>query len=122
MQLMAQAVPTATRLPCVLDLPYGWGVSSAETIRGIATFSLGVSGTDDVTVWFTPSCPVLVAGDEQIPVEGGCVTYRANVDDPSVPSFRTNGDLTFIARTFVIGAVAEDGGRVLCGALAPPCP
>jgi tRNA A-37 threonylcarbamoyl transferase component Bud32/membrane-associated phospholipid phosphatase len=121
MQLMAQAVPTATRLPCVLDLPYGWGVSSAETIRGTVTFSVGVGG-NDATVWFTPSCPVLVAGDEQIPVEGGCVTYRAYVDDPSVPSFRTNGDLTFIARTFVIGAVAEDDGRVLCGALAPPCP
>ncbi len=34
MQLMAQAVPTATRLPCVADLPLGWSVGGRRDDPG----------------------------------------------------------------------------------------
>ena len=122
MQLMAQAVPTATRLPCVSTLHYGWGATSAETIRGRAIFWMGVGGGEAVTVTLTDSCPAQVAGTEQIPIDGGCVTYRSTITDPGVPSFAPDGGLSFTSRTDLIAAVAADDDRVLCGALAPPCP
>jgi hypothetical protein len=122
MQLMAQAVPGATSLPCVSDLPYGWGVSSAETVKGHAAFALGIAGgAETVTVTLTDSCPPPVAGSEQIPVDGGCVTYRSVIDEPTMPSFAQGGGLSFTPREELIAAVAEDD-QVLCGALAPPCP
>ncbi|MGZ8602789.1 MAG: phosphatase PAP2 family protein [Actinomycetota bacterium] len=122
MQLMAQAVPTATRLPCVSSLPYGWGVGSAETVGGQANFTVGVGdGFDPVTVSLTESCPAPVAGTEQIPIEGGCVTYRSTVTGPYVASFAPNGGLAFTPRADLVAAVASDDDQVLCGALAPAC-
>jgi membrane-associated phospholipid phosphatase/tRNA A-37 threonylcarbamoyl transferase component Bud32 len=123
MQLMAQAVPSATRLPCVSALPYGWGVGTAETVRGQANFALGVGGSGEpVTVTLTASCPAPVAGTEQIPIDGGCVTYRSTVAGPNVPSFEPDGGLSFTPRADLIAAVDADDGQVLCGALTPPCP
>ena len=123
MRLMAQALPTATRLPCVSTLPYGWGVGSAETVAGQATFTVGVSdGFDPVTVSLTTFCPDPVAGTEQIPIDGGCVTYRSTVTGPFVASFAPNGGLEFKSRADLVAAVAAEDDQVLCGALAPPCP
>ncbi|MGZ8476337.1 MAG: hypothetical protein ACXWWQ_09005, partial [Candidatus Limnocylindria bacterium] len=125
MQLMAQAVPSATRLPCVTDdLPVGWSVGSAETVRGTATFEVGVNGgsSSPVTVTFTATCPAPVEGTGQIAVDGGCVTYRSAVDDPDVPSFAAGDGLAFMPRGDLVAAVAEDDDQILCGALAPPCP
>ena len=122
MQLMAQAVPTATRIPCVSTLPYGWGIGTAEVIQGRASFSVGIQGTPAVTVTLTDSCPDPVEGTDQIPIGGGCVTYRSVIDDTAVPSFGPDGGLAFMARTDLIDAVAAADDRVLCGALAPPCP
>jgi tRNA A-37 threonylcarbamoyl transferase component Bud32/membrane-associated phospholipid phosphatase len=123
MQLMAQAVPTATRLPCVSALPYGWGVSSAETVRGKATFAVGVSGSGEpVTVTLTASCPAPIDGTQQIPIDGGCVTYRSTITSQDAPSFAPGAGLSFTSRVDVIAAVEADDDQVLCGALAPPCP
>ncbi|HEY8116585.1 MAG TPA: RIO1 family regulatory kinase/ATPase, partial [Actinomycetota bacterium] len=60
MQLMAQAVPTATKLPCIEDLPLGWGTEGATVARDRATFSVGI-GSDllsPVVVTLTETCPV----------------------------------------------------------------
>ncbi len=124
MQLMAQAVTSATRLPCVSNLPLGWSVSSAETIRGQATFEVGVGDGSSlpITVSFTGSCPAPVAGTERIPVDGGCVTYRSTVGDPGVPSFTPQGGLSFTPRQELVATVATQDDQVLCGVLAPPCP
>ena len=123
MQLMAQAVPSATTLPCVSALPYGWGVDTAETVRGQANFALGVGGSGvPVTVTLTEACPAPVPGTDQIPIDGGCVTYRSTVTDVDVPSFAPAGGLSFTPRADLIAAVAADDDQVLCGALAPPCP
>ena len=124
MTLMAQAVPSATRLPCVADLPIGWGVGSAETIQGKAVFVVGVNGGVDspVTVTLLETCPARVDGTDQIKVSGGCVTYRASVEDTGVPSFTTNGGLWFTPRSDLIEAVALEDDQVLCGAGVPPCP
>jgi len=123
MQLMAQAVPSATRLPCVEALPIGWGVSTAETVKDKAIFAVGVGGSGDtVTVTLTASCPEAIAGTQQIPIEGGCVTYHSAVPDADVPSFESGGGLSFTSRTDLIDAVEAQDDQVLCGALAPPCP
>ena len=116
MQLMAQAVPSATKLPCVSALPYGWGVAptTAETVRGRANFALGVGGAE--------SCPAPVAGTQQISIDGGCVTYRSTVGEPDAPSFAPDDGLFFTPRDDLIAAVAADDDQVLCGALAPACP
>jgi hypothetical protein len=74
-------------------------------------------------VTLTGSCPAApVADTEQIPVDGGCVTYRSTIADPTVPSFGPKGGLAFTPRTDLIAAVAADNEQVLCGALATPCP
>ena len=123
MQLMAQAVPSATRLPCVTSLPYGWGVGGAETVRGQATFTLGISGgSEPVTVTLTEACPTPVEGTEEMPIDGGCVTYRSTVTVPVMPSFAPGGGLSFTPRDDLVTAVAAEDDQVLCGALAPPCP
>jgi membrane-associated phospholipid phosphatase len=124
MQLMAQAVPSATELPCVSHLPVGWGVGDAETIRGKATFVVGVGdgSSHPVTVVLTASCPAPVEGTRQIPVDGGCVTYTPTSTAPGVPSFAAFGGLSFTWRGDLIEAVDADDDQVLCGALAPPCP
>ena len=124
MQLMAQAVPSATRLPCVADLPVGWSVGTSETVQGRANFEVGVSGgsSEPVTVVLTESCPAPVEGTQQIPIEGGCVTYTPTIVGRNVPSFEPGGGLSFMSRTDLIAAVATGDDQVLCGALAPPCP
>jgi tRNA A-37 threonylcarbamoyl transferase component Bud32 len=124
MQLMAQAVPSATMLPCVTDLPVGWSVGTAETVRGTATFVVGVDGGSSmpVTVTLTESCPATVEGTYQIPVEGGCVTYARALIAPGVPTFEPGGGLSFIAREDLVAAVEAEEDQVLCGALAPACP
>jgi hypothetical protein len=124
MQLMAQAVPTATKLPCIASLPVGWSVDTAETIRGKANFSVGVGGgsSDPVTVTLTESCPAPVEGTRQIPIEGGCVTYRSAIKDADVPSFAPAAGLSFTPRAELVAAVEAQDDQVLCGALVPPCP
>src|SRR5207248_2824170 len=58
MKLMAQAVPSATKLPCVATLPVGWSVGASETVQGKATFAVGVGdgSSEPVTVTLTGSC------------------------------------------------------------------
>ena len=68
MQLMAQAVPTATELPCIEELPLGWGTEQASVIRDRASFTVGI-GSDLVN-------PVHRDAGRDLP--GGCVPS----DDP----------------------------------------
>jgi tRNA A-37 threonylcarbamoyl transferase component Bud32 len=77
MQLMAQAVPSATKLPCVSTaadnhVPVGWSVGEAETIRGRATFVVGVGdgSAEPVTVILTGSCPGADPRDDAVRVRG----------------------------------------------------
>jgi hypothetical protein len=125
MQLMAQAVPSATQLPCVDSLPLGWGVGGTEIVRDQARFTVGLSSGsgEDVTVTLTVACPAPAAGTDQIPVEGGCVTYTSTIADADadVPSFEPGGGLSFVPREDLVQVVAEHDGQVLCGADAPPC-
>jgi hypothetical protein len=124
LQLMAQAVPSAARVPCVDELPAVWGVSGAETVSGTARFSLGAAdgGSELVFVTFTPTCPPPAADTQLIEVDGGCVAYRTSLKDPSVPSFGPGGGLVFVDRSNLVAGVEQRYDEVLCGAGAPPCP
>jgi hypothetical protein len=124
MQLMAQAVPTATTLPCIGDLPLGWGTDQATVARDRASFTVGI-GSDlasPVTVTLTETCPS-DAALKVMPIEGGCVTYQVppGTEAGTVPSFDEGGGLSFIDRRELVAAVERDEDLVLCGADAPPC-
>jgi hypothetical protein len=124
MQLMAQAVPTATQLPCVDDLPLGWGTEMATVVRDKASFVVGI-GSDmlsPVSVTLTQTCPPNTAL-KVIPVEGGCVTYELppGTEPGSVPSFDEGGGLRLMDRSELVAAVAQSEDLILCGADAPLC-
>jgi hypothetical protein len=99
-------------------------VGTAETVRGKAIFEVGVDGGSNlpVTVTLTATCPAPIEGTEPITIDGGCVTVERTLDDPDVPSFETDGGLSFTPREDLVAAVDAEDDQVLCGALAPPCP
>jgi membrane-associated phospholipid phosphatase/tRNA A-37 threonylcarbamoyl transferase component Bud32 len=137
MILMAQAVPSATRLPCIRLLPLGWSLSGATIVRDRATFELLVIGGSGghgsvqlqlgnaptsaaVQVTLTPACPP--TGDEPsvrvLEVEGGCIVYRSSLPagvEP-VPSFDPDGGLSFVPRSQLVAFVDRDEDLILCGA------
>jgi hypothetical protein len=124
MQLMAQAVPTATKLPCIVDLPLGWGTEQASVVQDRASFTVGI-GSDlvsPVIVTLSETCAADPAV-QAIPVDGGCVTYEVppGTEPGSVPSFDAGGGLSLMDRSELVAAVEQDEDLVLCGALAPPC-
>jgi tRNA A-37 threonylcarbamoyl transferase component Bud32/membrane-associated phospholipid phosphatase len=125
MQLMAQAVPTATRVPCVESVPFGWSVDTSTIVRDKAIFVVTTTeSTGMVTVTFTADCPASPPESARVlPVEGGCATYEANVPagTPTLPSFDPGGGLSFTDRQEIVDTVQRDIGQVLCGAGAPPC-
>jgi hypothetical protein len=138
MQLMAQAVPTAERLPCVRSLPVGWTIESARVVRGRATFILAyelglgqppgpgeLALLNPVSVSLTTNCPS-TQGDttlQVLPVDGGCVAYRTSIPEGQgeIPSFDTDGGLSFVERADLVAFVEQEEGLTLCGAGAPPC-
>jgi tRNA A-37 threonylcarbamoyl transferase component Bud32 len=130
MQLMAQAVPTATSLPCVYAdaLPLGWSTTDAAIVDGKATFGVGTDGgsSNVITVTLTETCPQespTTGRTTILEVEGGCVVYATAIPDgtPAVPTFEPGGGLGFVARSELVSTVERDIGQVLCGADAPPC-
>lgn len=65
--LMAQAVPTASWVPCLEGMPLGWHFSSMDVDRGSARFWLDSDrdGLHAIEVRLTGSCPT--AGATEIP-------------------------------------------------------
>jgi hypothetical protein len=122
----AQAVPTATKLPCVSNLPIGWGTPVAQAVNDKAWFQVGIgdSGTvSPIVITLTATCPPPVRGVKQIPVEGGCITITGSPEGNQigVPSFTPNGGLTTIDRSSIVALVDQQADETLCGADAPPC-
>jgi tRNA A-37 threonylcarbamoyl transferase component Bud32 len=136
MQLMAQSVPSATRLPCIRSLPVGWVVESTFVANGRATFTLAfdvglgqppgpgeLALLTPVTVSLTTACPPPGPDTRVLRVDGGCVTYQTSIPagDGAVPSFETDGGLSFVERTDLVALVDQEEGLALCGSGAPPC-
>jgi hypothetical protein len=152
MILMAQAVPSATSVPCIASLPAGWKQGGVRIERGHAIFWLDSdrAGTDAVAVTLRPrgECHVTTADEvpsdepgmrrferpDQLPPHlratrsylfpGGCVTYRFDFDSAETASllFDVDNALAFQSRADLVETVRARNGLRLCGAGAPRCP
>jgi membrane-associated phospholipid phosphatase/tRNA A-37 threonylcarbamoyl transferase component Bud32 len=151
MILSAQAVPSATQVPCIDALPVGWELDGVKIERGEASFRLDSDegGDDAVTVTLRPpdQCSVADAipvpsdqsgmakyeGPERLPpglrdtrhyvFEGGCVTYEFDFDGEASASlmFELDTALGFQPRRELVDTVRNESGLRLCGA-GVPCP
>jgi len=135
MTLMAQAVPSAERLPCIESLPLGWHVTATRIERDRAEFDLEVGFTGDneievqvggttrtatTNVILTPTCPAASTdpSSELVYVPGGCVVYRTSLPAGQGPgaSFDAGGGLTFVDRSTLVATVQDGSDLALCGA------
>jgi tRNA A-37 threonylcarbamoyl transferase component Bud32 len=134
--LLAQAVPGATAVPCVLGLPSGW-ISEGGTVQnGEARFTIssGATGNQVVAVTLVATCDLAAAqavnsdqpGTERFDAgqrrvyrfPGGCVTYEfsgSGRDDPQLQAL-ADATLDFVPRDRVATYVREQTGLGLCGA------
>lgn len=149
MVLMAQAVPTATLLPCISTVPAGWSLGSVNVEKGSARFSLDSDRARGkvLTVSLLPPEDCDTAGAmpvpsdeagalrlervEQLPpqlrstryylFEGGCVTYRFAFGGRATPALLFDADsaVGLQPRSAVVDEVRRSSGQRLCGAGAP---
>src|SRR5947208_4287512 len=143
MILMAQAVPSATRLPCLATLPSGWSAALPAMQNGRATLWLDSDrgGRHAVGVTLTRACTlqgaVRVPSDEvgttryEKPLTlrptltgyryyvfpGGCVRYRYRFTSgaPSSLLFDMDAALATEPRADVAARVAVQDDALLCG-------
>jgi len=141
--LMAQAVPSATAVPCISSLPAGWAFGGATVHDGQARFWLDSdrAGDEAVAVTLTRACDTstgrAVASDEPsadrldaIEVagnggsgidrfyrfDGGCVTYDYSfLGDPELAA-AVEGALGFLPRDQLVAYVRAQDDLTLCGA------
>jgi tRNA A-37 threonylcarbamoyl transferase component Bud32 len=148
--LMAQAVPTATAVPCIEALPTGLSFASAIAHNGEARFWLDSDRAGDraITVTLTGGCdtssgrpvPTDEPGTERFDndraassggsgpdrfyrLPGGCVTYDYSVaarTDPDLTA-ATDDALGLLPRDDLAAYVHEQTGQRLCGA-GTTCP
>jgi membrane-associated phospholipid phosphatase/tRNA A-37 threonylcarbamoyl transferase component Bud32 len=148
MILTAQAVPSATAVPCIASFPAGWHASDVKVSRGRARFRLETAGHRvEVTLRPPGGCaiddaveipsdevgmrrfeqptqlPPDVAGTRTYLSAGGCVTYDFAFDEEADASLVVELDsaLAFQPRRELVAEVDRRSGLTLCGADAPPC-
>jgi len=149
--LVAQAVPSATLMPCTNPLPGGWSVGGFEVRSGLARIWLDSdrAGARAAEVRLSSSCDVTGATQlrptsrgwppvqryeappaQQPPATvryylftGGCVTYRLDFSRQTAPALFDQADqlLGFTTRSRYVNGVRKKQGLTLCGAGAPPC-
>lgn len=133
--LMAQAVPSATMLPCIRLLPAGWTYGDADVESGTAAFWLNNdrAGLKAVTVTLAARCEVSglrpvpsdeeqteryerveslqggYAGTRSYVFAGGCVTYRFRLAGQSraAPLNEATLALGFVSRQALRASVRE---------------
>jgi tRNA A-37 threonylcarbamoyl transferase component Bud32/membrane-associated phospholipid phosphatase len=144
--LMAQSVPSATRIPCLDALPSGWGISGVDVRSERATFWLGIdnAGFRAVRVDLLPLTGCNLAGAREVPSDeagvrrfehlislepqlrddrfymfpGGCVRYRfvLAAGAPSSMTIHADGAISFLSRDVLARYVEEVADLGLCGA------
>lgn len=149
--LEAQAVPSATFIPCVLPLREGWiyGGSQVSSGLGRVWVDSDQAGPHAVEIMLTRACDLAGAAKlhlrstpaglraYQEPAArqphasvryfvfaGGCVTERFSFTWRTAPVLFAQADqfLGFTPRSVYVRNVREMEGLTLCGAEAPPCP
>jgi hypothetical protein len=143
MILSAQAVPSASRLPCVAGLPSGWTAGAADISNGRVLFWLDSdqAGPRAVTITLTPACGT--SGAQRVPSDqpgaarferplslrprftlvrmytfpGGCITYQFSFIAGAAPSLAIPIDTTiaFELRSVLVGYVQRTEDLALCG-------
>jgi tRNA A-37 threonylcarbamoyl transferase component Bud32 len=149
MILTAQAVPSATRLPCIASLPTGWRFETGSVHSRQARFTLAIDqvGSSAVEFTLTSACDVSTAkeiesdepGTERYERQtgttspyselrmyrfaGGCVTYRFSfpAEEGTALVLGAEQALGFERRPALVEYVERQEGLALCGAGAP-CP
>lgn len=150
MVLEAQSVPSATRLPCVAELPIGWmfgdivvndagttlwldhdraGVHALEVeLTESCDTSAGVEvppGPDEVgmRVFQEPTSLAPYSGTRSLTFEGGCIVYRYRFAQNAEPALVLEADraVSSVARATVVSAVQRELDVSVCGAGAPGC-
>lgn len=148
--LAAQAVPSASLLPCIQTFPAGWWYGGSDVRSGTARFWLESdrAGFHAVEVELTRSCRTIGAldvtsstqefgvqefvrvfdlhpftADRYFRFTGGCVTYRYRFGGDASPTLALEADqaVTFGLRSALVERVQDEFGLTLCGASAPPC-
>jgi hypothetical protein len=147
----AQAVPSATFLPCIRPLPTGWTITQSSFESGSYTAWLDSdrAGIHAVEIRLTPTCDVSDAVEVPAPdaptgvriferpislapafsadrfaaFAGGCVTYafRFAPEAPATLALEVQQAFDVLPRATARRFV-EGFGLELCGAGAPPCP
>lgn len=149
--IAAQAVPSATLLPCVNVVPVGWRFEDSLVESGRARMWLESdrAGIRAVEASLTAHCDVgdavevepapdeagtrrfeepisltpAYAANRYYVFEGGCVTYRFRFASGAEPTLALEADeaLSFVPRSNYVDRVREDFNLPLCGAGAAPC-
>ena len=149
--LEAQAVPSATRIPCITSFAPGWtfGGSLVEKGRarmwldsdraGLHALQVDLTRTCDTTgaVEVPPgpldsglrvlqkptSLPPDFAGQRYLLFHGGCITYtyRFRPGTSSTLVLEADATLGTVRRAGLVRAVGRVIDLTLCGASAPPC-
>jgi tRNA A-37 threonylcarbamoyl transferase component Bud32/membrane-associated phospholipid phosphatase len=144
--LVAQAVPDATRVPCVATVPAGWERGGTHVERGRAEFWLhsDQGGERAVTATLVPADECDVVGAVPVPSDevgterferpdrlhpelrstryylfpGGCVIYEFSFDGEASPAlmFSAEQALGFQPRSELVEHVRATTGLDLCGA------
>jgi hypothetical protein len=93
--LAAQAVPSATFVPCMREFPDGWSYGGSDVRNGLATYWLGSDrgGPHAVEVVLSPTCDV--TGLEAEADESGELGLRAFFERITVQPFAVNRYFVF---------------------------
>jgi hypothetical protein len=148
--LMAQAVPSATQIPCIKELPVGWTFTGSSirtgvvqlwldsTIAGVHAVEVDLRATCDTSgavevppapdevgmrSFVEPDLPPGFSGTRFLLFDGGCVAYRYRFMSNAPPTLALEAEeaLSFLPRQTIVQAVEEELDQILCGAAAPPC-
>ncbi|HVF08390.1 MAG TPA: hypothetical protein VNC60_07425 [Actinomycetota bacterium] len=150
MVLEAQSVPSATRLPCIAELPIGWMFSGivvndagttlwldhdragaraleVELMRSCDTSAaVEVPSAPDefgMRVYQEPTSLVPYTGTRWLIFDGGCIVYRYRFTNDTEPALVLEADraMSSIPRATIVASVRRELDVTLCGAGAPDC-
>jgi hypothetical protein len=143
MILSAQAVPSASMLPCIAALPSGWSIGGADITSGKVRLWLDSdrAGPHAITVTLTAACDT--SGAHQIPSDrprmrrfahvasltprfsdlrlytfpGGCATYLLSFAPGASPVLAdaAGSALSFQPRSTLVNFIQRSEGLTLCG-------